>query len=670
MQRVDKTIYKDIPENIQESGETFQKPEYIGEAKFKRRKMFVNDEALFVFQFDNKATIEYKQRLKSPELQRRIIINLAPPVCTHFFENTIFLLHPDRKVSVIQFMKQGSSKDYVYNAPLNFFPSSDFLAARFMIGWNEYIAVFTLAKMMVIDRFNTSKQFTSFPLVCSVISECNSEASFGFQDYVVIFNDSDTNILFQQYSVTAGVLIQQANIPQEYKERRYNCVAHNEKDVAVAYDNAVYIYSLAGELRTNTTTCHPINSFKYKEAPISCIYLDNAFLIVGDVLGGASVYTATGTFLTQIPPEEEGGKIEKKELKKRVTAICRFNLFVVVGLADGKAKFFTWDYRYSHLEKKECGGTIVRIFPHPDFPKVVIVSENGNEKRVVGLTYWSPIEKSFTFISPYLAHSPELRYVSFIKPFVDQLRMFVSTEYPNQSVGFKRTIPRLRGVYNFVKWLEEADRSHKMPFPVDLVWELTKAMQAYCLMQEDIAAGKEKEDYYRLVRAENRILIQMSRLCSVDTVSISLKDNPNFPDHTYLNDFTHNFKKVLSAQMFKPMISDSDSTNYKNYLWKLLKALFDDYTDFADTLESMDILMSTISRDNLYAFVSAIKIYGRYIQLMQDIKETAWTISQMLKIKEPDRWYYGGGLYMGKKMPELCSDNPNVPEEEYPLKMN
>ncbi|EDR26465.1 hypothetical protein EDI_009780 [Entamoeba dispar SAW760] len=671
MQRVDKTIYKEIPENVQESGETFQKPDYIGQSSNKCKKMYINDESCFVFLFENNSSVEYHQRLKHPELTRRVMIDLVPPISTHFHENTLFMLHPDRKISIIQFLKQGSNKDYVNPAPLNFFPSPDFITAKYLVGWNEYIAVFNYSKMMVIDRFNTSKSFTSFPLTCSIIKQCDNEYSFGFQNQVVIINNEINNILYQQYDVSNGVLVKQGNVPQAYKETKYVCVAHNDRDVAVAYEHAVYIFSLGGELKNNTPIAIPRAILQYTDAPISKIYLDNSFLVIGDIVGGASVYTATGTFLTKIAPEDDI-KTEKKvaQNKRRVTAITRFNLFVVIGLADGKAKFFTWDYRYSGIEKKECGGKIIRIYPHPELNKVCFITENGSERRIVGLTYWSPIEKSFTFISPYLAHSPELRYVSYIKPFVDQLRVFVSCDYPNESVGFKRTKPRLRGIYNFVKFLEQADNVHRLPFPVNLVWQLTVAMQKYCELQDAILSGKEKDNYFSVIRAENRVLAQISKICFVDTVSIPLKDQPQFPAHTYLNDFTHHFEKVLNAQMYKPIVSESDKSNYKNFLWKILKTLFDDYVDFADALENLDILMSTINRDNVYAFVGAIKIYGRYIQIMQDIKETAWSIAQVLGIRETDRWYYGGGLYMGKKMPEVCSDQPNIPEVEFPLKMN
>ena len=136
------------------------------------------------------------------------------------------------------------------------------------------------------------------------------------------------------------------------------------------------------------------------------------------------------------------------------------------------------------------------------------------------------------------------------------------------------------------------------------------------------------------------------------------------------NQFSHEFNKTLIAQMHKPVTNEADRVNYKNHLWKLLKGLFQDYVDVNNTIENIDILMTTITRDNMFAYIGAIKIYGRYIQIMQDIKEAGWTIAQVLGIKETDRWYYGGGLYMGKKMPETFSDQPNIPQVEYPLKMN
>ena len=672
MQRVDKTIYKEIPENIQENGETFQKPDYIAQVQNKCKVMHVNEECTFIFLFNNNASIEYRQRLKHPELQRRIIIDLMPPISTYFHDNTIFMLHPDRKVSVVQILKQGQNKDYIFNAPYNFFPSPDFISAKYIIGWNEYITVFNPYKMLVIDRFMTTKSYKAYPLTCSIISKADTTNSFGFNNQVVIVNAEVNNILYQQYDVENGVLVKQGNVPHAYKEQKFISFAHNDRDLAVAYDHAVYIYSLDGKLKNNTPIAIAREVIPYNECVISKIYLDNFFLVIGDVCGGASVFTASGTFLTKIPPEDEDMKIDKKKSnnKKRVTAITRFNLFVVVGLADGKCKMFTWDFRYTGIEKKECGGKVIKIFPHQEIMKVAIVTENGSERRIVGLTYWSPIEKSFTFISPHLAHSQELRYVSFIKPFVDQLRIFVSCNYENQSMGFKRTIPKIRGVYNFIKFLAQADNVHRMPFPVSLVWQLTIAMQEYCKLQDAIMTGKEKEDWFAVIRAENKVLANMNKICMLDTISIPMKDEAGFPNDTYLNQFSHEFNKTLIAQMHKPVTNEADRVNYKNHLWKLLKGLFQDYVDVNNTIENIDILMTTITRDNMFAYIGAIKIYGRYIQIMQDIKEAGWTIAQVLGIKETDRWYYGGGLYMGKKMPETFSDQPNIPQVEYPLKMN
>ena len=72
MQRVDKTIYKDIPDNVLDNGETFQKPDYIGSSEYKLKQMFVTDDSMFLFTFQNNASLEYHQRMKSPELVRRI----------------------------------------------------------------------------------------------------------------------------------------------------------------------------------------------------------------------------------------------------------------------------------------------------------------------------------------------------------------------------------------------------------------------------------------------------------------------------------------------------------------------------------------------------------------------------------------------------------------------
>ena len=132
MQRVDKTIYKEIPDSVQENGETFQKPDYIGQSTNKFLKMYINEESTFVFTFENNSSVEYRQRLKHPELSRRIMIDIVSPVSRYFSDNTLFMLHPDRKISVIQFLKQGQNKDYINPAPLNFFPSADFITAKYI----------------------------------------------------------------------------------------------------------------------------------------------------------------------------------------------------------------------------------------------------------------------------------------------------------------------------------------------------------------------------------------------------------------------------------------------------------------------------------------------------------------------------------------------------------
>ncbi|KAL7719979.1 Ribosome control protein 1 domain-containing protein [Entamoeba marina] len=353
------------------------------------------------------------------------------------------------------------------------------------------------------------------------------------------------------------------------------------------------------------------------------------------MVGGASVYTSTGSPIAHIPPEEEF-VTGKKQHKKRVVAILRFHIFVIVGLADGRAKFFSWADRDSLgrtrvIDKKDCGGNFL---------------------------------KASNDVSPVLAYSPELRYVSYTKPFVDTLRAFLSVEHSGQSVGFKRTIPRLRGIANFVKFLEEADIDHKMPFPVEMVHNLTKAMSDYMQLKLD------EVGYDVQIRMEHNVRNAISLLCSIDTATIPLVLTPGFPTDTYLNEFPTHSKMILDQKMYRPNPSLDDDKHPKNFLWSLLKKLYNDYIDISNALENIDVFMSSVGKDNPLANASIVKIYGRYVQILQDIKETAWMISQIIGLKEKDRWYYGGGLYMGKKMPDFSSENPNVPRIEYPLTLN
>ncbi|KAL7719980.1 hypothetical protein QTN25_002510 [Entamoeba marina] len=272
MQRVDKTIYKEFPDNILENGETFQKPDYIGQSSNKLTAMFTNDELLFIFSFTNNSSIEYHQKLKYPALSRRIERDFNTPLSMYFHENTLFMLHPDRKISIIQFLKQGSNKDYIYNTPQNYFPSKDFLSAQYIIGWNEYITIFTPSKLLIIDRFSSGKTAKSLPLSPYPINNYCPDASFGFGSNVVVVNNEPTNPLFNHHSTTNGVLITSAPIPPQYKNQLHKSVAHNDKDLAVAYTHHVYLYSLSPYNTTNTSTISPYAVINYPHAAISKNY--------------------------------------------------------------------------------------------------------------------------------------------------------------------------------------------------------------------------------------------------------------------------------------------------------------------------------------------------------------------------------------------------------------
>ena len=671
MQRLDKTVYKDLPQSVLDNGDICQKPDFYGTPTNKLLQMYTSEESFFLFLFQGTSSIEYRQKHKSPELIRRVTIDLPPPIFTFVDNSTVFMLHPDRKLSVIQILKQGTNKDYIYNTPYNFFPSSDFLKARYLVGWNEYIVVFSYSKMMVINRLESTKAITAYPLSCTIITAINPDESYGAGTKVFLVNALPDNILFQQIDVSNGTLIKNGNIPNEYKGQLYVSVAHNDRDVAVAYTNHVYLYSLTEENKSITPVILPFVVIPHPHAAISKIYLDNYFLVVGDVYGSVMVFTSSGTFLMRVAGEDEAKQTDKKGVyKHRVTAITRFNLFVVVGCADGRVRFFTWDFRHSVLEKKECSGPVLRVFPHPDVNRVVILTENGSEKHIVGLTYWAPMDKSVDFISPQLAFSPELRYVSFCKPFVEQMRDFISVNFPEKSVGFSRNLPRFVTLLNFVHFLEEADNVHRMPFPIEPVFELTASMAAYCDLVAQIRAGQAESNYYTLMRAELEVLRKINVLCSIDTSTVTLKRQATFPDETFLSSMSRHFEKTLNAQMFKPVVGDADDTNYKNYLYKLLKQLFHEYFQVFNALESIDTLMTTIPNEDPFMTLNIIKVYGRYVQILQDVREVAWMIAQILKINDPNRWYYGGGLYHGRKLPSVCSDLENVPEEEFPLKMN